>query len=71
MSKLEDERQYVIVDKVTKGLWASEVYLSVSGAKTSYWHASTDRINGRYTKTKFDDQDNYEIVKVKLVPIDE
>lgn len=71
MSKLEDERQYVIVDKVTKELWSSECYLSTTGAKTSYWHASTDRINGRYTKTKFDDQDKYEIVKVKLVPVDE
>ena len=71
MSKLGDERQYVIVDKITKELWCSEVYLSITGAKTSYWHASTDRINGRYTKTKFDDQDKYEIVKVKLVPTDD
>jgi hypothetical protein len=74
MGKLEDERQYVIVDKVTKELWSSEVYLSTAGAKTSYWHASERYCGGllnRYVKTKFDDQDKYEIVKVKLVPVDE
>lgn len=72
MSKLEDERQYVIVDKVTKELWSSEVYLSVSGAKTSYLHA-TRRSNWPRisSSSRFDDQDKYEIVKVKLVPVDE
>ncbi len=64
MSKLEDERQYVIVDKVTKDLWCGEVYLSTAGAKTSYWHAV-----GRWDGERFDDQDTYEIVKVKLVPV--
>ena len=66
VSKLEDERQYVIVDKATKELLSSEVYLSITGAKTSYWNAV-----GRWDGIKFDDQDKYEIVKVKLVPVDE
>lgn len=73
MSRLEDERQYVIVDKVTKELWSGECYLSTTGAKTSYLHA-TKRSNW-YKNPKlpirFDDQDKYEIVKVKLVPVDD
>jgi hypothetical protein len=70
--KIEDLRQYVIRDKETKELWTTEVYLSISGAKTSYYHANKRRdFLGRYINHKFDDQDKYEIVKVRLVIADE
>lgn len=71
MSKLEDELHYVIIDKETKELWSRETYLSQTGAKTSYYHASYERRDGLWCRERFDDQDKYEIVKVKLVVVDE
>ncbi len=71
MSKLEDEIQYVIVNKNTRELWCHATYLSTTGAKTSYYHASYKMRNGKYCRERFDDQDKYEIVKVKLVAVDE
>ena len=74
MSKIEDQVQYMIVDKETDELRTNEVYLSISGAKTSFWHSSIRWRGGllnRWEKTKFDEQDEYKIVKVKLVIVDE
>jgi hypothetical protein len=72
MSKLEDEIQYIIRDKENKELYTNEVFLSASGAKNSYRH-SEQRYNWRRhsEENRFDAQDKYELVKVKLVAADE
>lgn len=72
MSKLEDEIQYVIVNKETKELYTNEVFLSASGAKNSYRHKEQRKHWYHHSEdNRFDAQDKYELVKVKLVAVDE
>lgn len=72
MSNLEDVVQYIIRDKETKELYTNEVFLSVSGAKNSYRHREQRNHWYRHSEdNRFDAQDKYELVKVKLVAVDE
>lgn len=71
---IKDIEQFVIVKKTTQELWSKEVYLSSSGAKSSWYHAHkyshygvNQSLKGKY----FNEQDIYEIVKVKLVRVDD
>lgn len=70
-NKLEDQIRYMIVNKETNEVWHGEVYSNTTGAKTSFFHASKyyDRQVNKYKTVRFDDQDKYKIVKVKLVEI--
>lgn len=70
---IQEVQFYVIVNKQTKELWSDGVYSSTAGAKNSYHHATKtfDRYTGYNSAIKFDEQDTYEIVKVKLVPVGE
>ena len=66
--KLEDVIMYAIRNKETGEVWGSP-FSNITGAKTSWYHASRyyDRVVNKYICIRFDDQDKYEIVKVKLV----
>jgi hypothetical protein len=70
--KLEDVVMYAIRNKETGAMWG-DPYSNKTGAKTSWYHASRyyDQPNRRYVCIRFDDQDKYEIVKVKFVVVDE
>ena len=70
---IEQAQFYVIVNKQTKELWSDGVYSSSAGAKNSYRHATkrANWIRGEKSSIKFNDQDIYKIVKVKLAPVDE
>lgn len=69
--KLEDKELYAIVNKTTGDTWGDDTYSSTGGCKTSWYHASKyyDREVREWKTIKFDEQDEYEIVKVKLVRI--
>lgn len=69
--KLSDQTRFVIVERETRELWGLDVYHNKTGAKTSFFHAGKhyDKSLNKYVTTKFDDQDKYEIVEVKLVEV--
>ena len=69
---MEDKILYAIVHKITGEAWGDDTYSSPTGCKTSWFHASRyyDRQVNKYKTIKFDEQDDYEIVKVKLVRVD-
>jgi hypothetical protein len=71
LSKLEDKILYAVVDKDTGEAWGDDTYSSPTGAKTSWFHGSRyyDSDSRKYKTIRFDDQDEYEIVKVKLVRV--
>ena len=70
---IETSERFAIVNKRTNELWGSALYHNPTGAKTSFFHASKyyDRSVNRYCTIRFDDQDKYEIIKVKLVRADD
>lgn len=70
---LEDKILYAIVNKTTGEAWGDDTYSTLTGCKTSWFHANRyyDRATAKYKVVKFDEQDDYEIVKVKLVRVDE
>ncbi len=70
--KLEDKELYAIVHKITGEAWGDDTYSSLTGCKTSWFHAKKyyDREARKYKTVKFDEQDEYEIIKVKLVRVD-
>lgn len=69
---LEDKILYAIVNKITGKVWGDATYSSPTGCKTSWFHAKRyyDRETRAWKVIKFDEQDDYEIVKVKLVRVD-
>ena len=71
ITKLEDQIRYAIVCKETEQMWHYELYHNPTGAKTSFFHASKyyDRQERKYKTIRFDDQDKYKIVKVKLMEV--
>jgi type I restriction-modification system DNA methylase subunit len=70
---IEDKILYAIVNKTTGEAWGYDTYSSPTGCKTSWFHASKYycRKSNRYKTIKFDEQDKYKIVKVKLVIVGE
>lgn len=70
-NKLENQIRYAIVNKETEEMWHQELYHNPTGAKTSFFHASKyyGRQELKYKTIRFDDQDKYKIVKVKLMEI--
>ena len=69
MRKLEDKVLYAVVNKDTGEAWGDDTYSSPTGCKTSWFHGRKyyDREATCYKTIKFDEQDEYEIIKVKLV----
>lgn len=71
MNRLEDKVLYAVVNKKTGEAWGDDTYSSSTGCKTSWFHAhkyrTWDGDSCCYRTTRFDDQDEYEIIKVKLV----
>lgn len=72
--KLEDKELYAIVNKATGEAWGDDTYSSPTGCKTSWFHAQryygSHYKNGKCKSKKFDEQSDYEIVKVKLVRVE-
>ena len=70
---IEDKILYAIVNKDTGKGWGDDTYSSPTGCKTSWFHGSRYwcRESRKYKNIKFDEQDEYKIVKVKLVIVDE
>lgn len=70
---IETTERFVIVNHKTGELWGSDLYHNTTGAKTSFFHGSRyyNRSINKYCTVRFNDQDEYEIVKVKLVRVDD
>jgi hypothetical protein len=69
LNKLEDKVLYAVVNKKTGEGWGDDTYSSPTGCKTSWFHGRKyyDCEARCYKTIKFDEQDEYEIIKVKLV----
>ena len=70
---IEDKILYAIVNKDTGEGWGEDTYSSPTGCKTSWCHGRKYwcRVSQKYKVIKFDEQDEYKIVKVKLVIVDD
>ncbi len=70
---IETSERFAIVNKETNEVWGSDLYHNTTGAKTSFYHTNKyyDRSINKYCTIRFDDQDKFEIVKVKLVRVDD